>query len=273
MPTIKQLKEELKILKKTYKDIRITGLTKKQLEELLSKYKGKKVKEVKEIKEVKEVKEVKEEIINPATTKVFETMDLLRVIGKIKKEMERIDRKKQFAESFGKLIDEIDDNFIEMMQGYSSEQYLTLEMFYNETPFRKGLWEILNEWNIVQNDRWKEYHIYSTDYYNFTKLLRKIFNAMKKVIKNPNISIEITVDEGKYQIDYAPNINIEQITELADFIADYSGFDLATGEDTDFIYPEDSDNEDDDNNSQISYVSAVAYNYSNIIIVRGSGKK
>jgi hypothetical protein len=43
MPTVKELKDELKLLKRTHKDIRISGLTKKQLEELISKYKTPKV--------------------------------------------------------------------------------------------------------------------------------------------------------------------------------------------------------------------------------------
>lgn len=120
---VSELKEALKILKNKYKDIRITGLKKAELVEQYNKYSFNKVKEpVKKVKKVKEIKEEskkipvetfikeakerrkkkKEEVkekeeksivhntLTPAEQVMFNP-DLLRMIGGMKKNIERID--------------------------------------------------------------------------------------------------------------------------------------------------------------------------------------
>lgn len=121
---VSELREALKVLKKTHKEIKITGLKKAELEALYNKYKTKrqkleedikeiqsrkkpkakkpKVKKEKVVKEVAKEPETKSVVHNTFTNaeQVFFNPDLLRMIGGYKKDLE-------LSEKIEKIVNEV----------------------------------------------------------------------------------------------------------------------------------------------------------------------
>jgi hypothetical protein len=114
MPTVEELKQQLKELKKTHKDIRITGLTKQQLSALVDKYS--KVPEQKGEKKVIEKKEKviekKEKVAYQPRSQLVERISelehtlgmIIKVAEKKRKEKERIKKLKSFKTLLTKVV-------------------------------------------------------------------------------------------------------------------------------------------------------------------------
>jgi hypothetical protein len=119
MPTIPEIKEQLKALKKTHKEIRITGLNKSEMLLLLSKYTKvappeKAVKAVKMKKERKEqIKEyMKQSKIKSERKKKVENLahnlDMVLKVNKIRKFANVVKEKLEQPKRVKKILDEVE---------------------------------------------------------------------------------------------------------------------------------------------------------------------